>query len=43
MGTTIIMATHDSTMVNTVRERVLELNHGELIRDEQEGVYKVPR
>lgn len=39
MGTTIIMATHDSTMVNTVRERVLELNHGELIRDEQEGGY----
>lgn len=39
MGTTVIMATHDSTMVNTVRERVLELNHGELIRDEQEGGY----
>lgn len=39
MGTTVIMATHDSTMVNTVRERVLELSSGELIRDEQGGGY----
>lgn len=39
MGTTVIMATHDSTMVNTVRERVLELSKGELIRDEQDGGY----
>ncbi|KRN30730.1 cell division ATP-binding protein FtsE [Liquorilactobacillus mali] len=39
MGTTVIMATHDSTMVNTVRERVLELRHGALIRDEQDGGY----
>ncbi|KRL05495.1 cell division ATP-binding protein FtsE [Liquorilactobacillus oeni] len=35
--TTVIMATHDSTMVNTVRRRVLELQNGYLIRDEENG------
>lgn len=37
--TTIIMATHDSTIVNTLRHRVLELRNGRLIRDESNGTY----
>lgn len=37
--TTIIMATHDSTIVNTLRHRVLELRNGRLIRDEPNGTY----
>lgn len=38
-GTTVLVSTHDSTMVNTFRNRVLELSHGRLIRDEQLGSY----
>ena len=36
-GTTVIVATHDSTMVNTIRKRVLELHRGQLVRDEENG------
>ncbi|MHC5269560.1 cell division ATP-binding protein FtsE [Enterococcus sp. LJL98] len=38
-GTTILLATHDSTMVNSIRHRVLELNAGALIRDDRKGGY----
>lgn len=38
-GTTIVMATHDSGIVNRARHRVLELSHGELIRDDRQGGY----
>ncbi|MDO5736261.1 MAG: cell division ATP-binding protein FtsE [Propionibacteriaceae bacterium] len=37
--TTVIMATHDSTIVDQMRRRVLELRDGELVRDQAEGVY----
>jgi cell division transport system ATP-binding protein len=38
-GTTILMATHDSSIVNRRKKRVLELSDGKLIRDETEGTY----
>lgn len=38
-GTSVIIATHDSTMVNSIRKRVLELSNGNLIRDEKFGGY----
>ncbi len=38
-GTTVVMATHDATIVDQMRRRVLELNAGELIRDQAQGVY----
>lgn len=38
-GTTVVMATHDSTIVDQMRRRVLELDHGELVRDQAKGVY----
>jgi len=38
-GTTVIMATHDSSIVNRRKKRVLELSKGKLIRDDQEGNY----
>ena len=38
-GTTILMATHDSSIVNRRKKRVLELSDGKLIRDEIEGTY----
>ncbi len=37
--TTVIMATHDSTIVDQMRRRVLELREGELVRDQPKGVY----
>ena len=37
--TTVIMATHDSTIVDQMRRRVLELRDGELVRDQSKGVY----
>ncbi|MEG2254467.1 MAG: ATP-binding cassette domain-containing protein [Vagococcus sp.] len=38
-GTTILMATHNSTIVNTIRYRVLEINKGQIIRDQDKGSY----
>jgi cell division transport system ATP-binding protein len=38
-GTTILMATHDHTIVDSMRKRVLQLEHGKVIRDEQQGTY----
>jgi len=38
-GTTIMMATHDEGIVDQLRKRVLELDHGELIRDQRQGGY----
>lgn len=39
-GTTIIMATHAKDIVNSMRRRVLELNCGRLVRDEEHGAYQ---
>ncbi|MDN6021629.1 MAG: cell division ATP-binding protein FtsE, partial [Acidipropionibacterium jensenii] len=38
-GTTVIMATHDSTIVDQMRRRVIELDSGLVVRDQREGVY----
>lgn len=40
-GTTIIMATHDREIVNAMQKRVLQLENGILVRDEEKGSYKV--
>jgi len=42
-GTTIVMATHDDEIVDQLRKRVVELNNGELIRDQHRGVYGAQR
>jgi cell division transport system ATP-binding protein len=42
-GTTVVMATHDDHIVDSMRQRVVELSLGRLIRDEQSGVYGVDR
>jgi cell division transport system ATP-binding protein len=41
-GTTIVMATHDDGIVNQLRKRVLELDEGELVRDQMKGAYGGP-
>jgi cell division transport system ATP-binding protein len=37
--TTVIMATHDASIVDQMRRRVLELRNGELVRDQSKGIY----
>jgi len=39
-GTTIIMATHDREIVNHMYRRVIELDHGHIVRDELRGGYE---
>jgi cell division transport system ATP-binding protein len=43
VGTTVVMATHDNHIVDAMRRRVVELDHGRLVRDEATGVYGVGR
>lgn len=38
-GTTILMATHNSQIVNTLRHRVIAIEGGRIVRDEEEGDY----
>jgi cell division transport system ATP-binding protein len=40
-GTTVVMATHDQRIVDAMRRRVVELDHGSLVRDQARGVYGV--
>ncbi|MBO8176140.1 cell division ATP-binding protein FtsE [Aeribacillus pallidus] len=38
-GTTIVMATHNKEIVNTIRHRVIAIENGRIVRDEQRGDY----
>ncbi|HYU56783.1 MAG TPA: cell division ATP-binding protein FtsE [Actinomycetota bacterium] len=38
-GTTVIMATHDNAIVDAMRRRVVELDNGQVRRDQARGVY----
>ena len=40
-GTTVVMATHDQRIVDAMRRRVVELDHGAMVRDHTRGVYGV--
>jgi cell division transport system ATP-binding protein len=42
-GTTVVMATHDNNIVDAMRRRVIELDNGTVIRDQNRGVYGVGR
>ena len=42
-GTTVLMATHDHSIVDSMRRRVVELDMGQVVRDEVRGVYGVGR
>ncbi|MET0187462.1 MAG: cell division ATP-binding protein FtsE [Pseudonocardia sediminis] len=42
-GTTVVMATHDDTIVDAMRRRVIELHDGTVARDEARAVYGAGR
>ncbi|MDQ5882895.1 MAG: Cell division ATP-binding protein FtsE [Patescibacteria group bacterium] len=41
LGTAVLLATHDKEIVNTLGRRVISLENGKIIRDEQEGKYLI--
>lgn len=38
-GTTVVVATHEKSIVDTMKKRVIALDHGEIKSDEQKGLY----
>ncbi|MBB5326221.1 cell division transport system ATP-binding protein [Anoxybacillus tepidamans] len=38
-GTTIVMATHNREIVNTIKKRVIAIENGKIVRDEARGEY----
>ena len=43
LGTTVVMSTHDSAIVDQMRRRVIELEGGHVVRDQSRGVYGYAR
>lgn len=43
LGTTVVMSTHNARAVNEMRQRVMELHLGKLVRDDANGVYGTVR
>jgi len=39
-GTTVVMATHDRSIVDRMQKRVIEINQGEIVRDAETASYK---
>lgn len=40
-GTTVLVATHDKSIVDAMRKRVITIDNGKIFRDEAHGVYRV--
>ena len=39
LGTTLILATHDRDIINKLEKRVITIDRGRIIRDEEKGKY----
>ena len=39
-GTTVLMATHAKDIVDTMKRRVIAIEAGKIVRDEEKGVYE---
>ncbi len=39
-GTTVLIATHEKNIVDNMKKRVIQLNRGELLRDQEKGLYE---
>lgn len=39
LGTTVLLATHNKSVVDRLRRRVIEIRHGRIFRDEERGSY----
>jgi cell division transport system ATP-binding protein len=42
-GTTVLVSTHNPTLVDILRRRVIELCAGRVVRDESRGLYQIAR
>lgn len=40
-GTTILMATHNAEIVNTLKRRVISVKNGKIVKDTKEGKYEI--
>jgi cell division transport system ATP-binding protein len=40
LGTTVLMATHNMEIVDSMKERVIKLNKGQIIKDQKRGKYE---
>ena len=38
-GTTVVMATHDASIVDQMRRRMIEIDEGRIVRDQARGIY----
>lgn len=41
LGTTVLLATHNDDIVNALKKRVITLNKGRVVADQQAGTYKL--
>ena len=39
-GTTVLMATHAKDIVDIMKKRVIAIESGKIVRDEEKGVYE---
>lgn len=40
-GTTVLIATHDKSIVDAMKKRVITMDNGKIVRDEAHGAYRV--
>ena len=41
LGTTVLLTTHNKTIVDSIKKRVVTLDQGKIVRDEKEGKYHI--